>query len=227
VRTLPGPGDDLAERGAARIREATDLTPRTAIILGSGLGSAVDAMEVESERPYAELPGFPAPSVPGHAGRVRLGTLAGVPVVAFLGRIHFYEGHPMELVTLPVRLAAALGARTLVATAAVGALDTALAPGTLVVGQDHLSFLGQNPLRGWRGGDGGPPFVNPEQAYDRELAEPPSRPLRTSGFPPRPACTPRPPGRRTRRPRRSPTCGMPGPPWWGCRWSPRSARPPR
>jgi purine-nucleoside phosphorylase len=170
VTPLQGPGDELAERGAARVRATTPLVPRVAVILGSGLGGAVDSMTVEADVAFTDLPGFPRPTVPGHAGRLRLGTLAGVPIAAFLGRVHFYEGYPMELVTLPARLAAALHARTLVATAAVGGLDPALRPGTLVVGEDHLNFLGENPLRGWRGQDGTPTFVNPASAYDGELA---------------------------------------------------------
>jgi purine-nucleoside phosphorylase len=168
---LPGPGDDLAYRGAEAVRRATPLKPRATVILGSGLGDAVAGMEVEAEVTFSELPGFPPPTVPGHAGRLIVGTLAGVPVATFLGRIHFYEGYPMELVTLPPRLGAELGSRTLVATAAVGGLDPSLRPGTMVVGRDHLNFLGQNPLRGWHGPDGTPTFVNPSAAYDPGLGE--------------------------------------------------------
>ena len=166
-----GPPNDVADSVAERVRRETSLRPEAGLVLGSGLGAAVDGMEVDAELRFTELPGFPAPSVPGHAGRLRLGSMAGVPVVAFLGRIHFYEGHPMDLVTLPARVVAALGARTLIATAAVGGLDASLGPGTLVVGEDHLSFLGQNPLRGWRAPGGTPTFVNPAEAYDRKLAD--------------------------------------------------------
>jgi purine-nucleoside phosphorylase len=166
-----GPGDELAERAVEAIRGATDTVPRAAVILGSGLGTAVEGIEVEVERSYADLPGFPEPTVPGHAGRLILGTLAEVPVAAFLGRIHYYEGRDMALVTLPTRVAAGLGAEVVIATAAVGGLDPALPGGSLFVGEDHLSFLGQNPLRGWRHDDGRPPFVNPAEAYDRDLAE--------------------------------------------------------
>jgi purine-nucleoside phosphorylase len=171
VRTDAGPGDDLAERCVVRVRDVTGMEPRVAVVLGSGLGDAVAAMEVEADVPFSDLPGFPPPTVPGHAGRLRLGTVAGVPIAAFLGRIHFYEGHSMDVVTLPTRLAAGLGARTLVATAAVGGLDPSLAPGAMVVGEDHLNFLGQNPLRGWRGPDGTPTFVNPSEAYAGDLVE--------------------------------------------------------
>jgi len=166
-----GPGDGLAERSVEAIQGISPTVPRAAVILGSGLGRAVDGMEAEAEIPYTDIPGFPEPTVPGHAGRLVIGTLAGVPVVAFLGRIHFYEGRDMALVTLPTRVAAGLGADVLIATAAVGGLDPALPGGSLVVGEDHLSFLGENPLRGWRDEHGRPPFVNPAEAYDRDLAE--------------------------------------------------------
>src|SRR5207244_2898599 len=106
---------------------------------------------------FGELPGFPAPTVPGHAGRLLLGTLAGVAVAAFMGRIHFYEGHPMSVSALPVRVARLLGTGILVVTASVGALDPTLRPGWLVVGDDHVNLMGQNPLRGWRNADGSPP----------------------------------------------------------------------
>ncbi len=166
-----GPGDGLAERAVEVVRESTTTVPRAAVILGSGLGAAVEGIEGEIDIPFTALPGFPEPSVPGHAGRLVIGTMAGVPVAAFLGRIHYYEGHDMALVTLPARLAAGLGADVLIATAAVGGLDPSLPSGSLVVGEDHLNFLGQNPLRGWRDDDGLPTFVNPAEAYDRGLAE--------------------------------------------------------
>jgi purine-nucleoside phosphorylase len=165
-----GPGDGLAERSVEAVRGTTATVPRAAVILGSGLGRAVEGIEAEADIPYTDLPGFPEPTVPGHAGRLLVGTLAGVPVAAFLGRVHFYEGHDMALVTLPARVAAGLGAEVLIATAAVGGVEPGLPPGSLVVGEDHLSFLGQNPLRGWRDDDGRPPFVNPAEAYDRDLA---------------------------------------------------------
>lgn len=166
-----GPGDGLVEGVVEAVRARTATVPRAGVILGSGLGPAVDGIEGEADIPYTELPGFPKPTVPGHAGRLVIGRLAGVSVAAFLGRIHFYEGYDMALVTLPTRVAAGLGSGTLIATAAVGGLDPALPAGSLVVGEDHLSFLGRNPLRGWRDDDGRPPFVNPAEAYDRDLAD--------------------------------------------------------
>jgi purine-nucleoside phosphorylase len=165
-----GPADTLAEKAAARVRSSDQPAPRAAIVMGSGLGAAAQDIEVRSEIPYTELPGFPEPSVPGHSGRLVLGELSSVPVAAFLGRVHFYEGHGMDLVTLPTRLAAELGVEAFIATASVGGLDPALEPGSLVVGSDHLNMMGESPLRGWRDGDGRPTFVAMTAAYDEELA---------------------------------------------------------
>lgn len=165
------PTDEATHRAKEAVRAAGGRKPEVALILGSGLGDAASRMEVDAEIPFSELPGFPTPTVPGHEGRLVLGRLAAVPVAVFRGRIHFYEGHPMSLVTLPTRLSAALGAKTLIATAAVGGLDSRLETGSLVVGRDHLNFLGENPLRGWTDAEGRPPFVDLTDAYDPELVE--------------------------------------------------------
>jgi purine-nucleoside phosphorylase len=166
-----GPGDTFPEEGAGLLREKIGEDPEVAVILGSGLGDAVSGLEAEVDIPFTSLPGFPPPSVPGHSGRVMIGRLSGVATAAFLGRVHSYEGHPMSIVTLPVRLAAALGVRAMVITAAAGGLDPSLRPGMLVVGSDHLNFLGENPLRGWKDDDGAPPFVDLTAAYDPALAD--------------------------------------------------------
>jgi purine-nucleoside phosphorylase len=109
--------------------------------------------------------------VPGHAGRLVLGELGSVPVAAFLGRVHFYEGHGMDLVTLPTRLAAELGAEAMIATASVGGLAASLEQGSLVVGRDHLNFMGESPLRGWRDAEGRPTFIDMTRVYDEELSD--------------------------------------------------------
>ena len=166
-----GPGDGDVEPAAEAVRASGTAQPDVGVILGSGLGAAVADMDVEAELSYEDVPGFPAPTVPGHAGRLLLGRLAGVSAVAFMGRIHFYEGYPMSVVTLPARLAAGLGARTLIATAAVGGLAEGQEAGSLVVATDHLNFLGENPLRGWNDAEGRPPFVDLTRAYDPELSE--------------------------------------------------------
>lgn len=171
IDAVPSPGDRLAEGAAGVIRERSVIVPSVAVILGSGLGGAVEALEDAETFAFDELPGFPTPSVPGHAGEVALGVLEGVPLIAFFGRIHFYEGNELSVCALPVRLARVLGARTLVITAASGGIDRGLRPGSIVLGADQINMLGANPLRGWRNPDGTPPFVELAGVYDRELAE--------------------------------------------------------
>ncbi len=166
---VPSPGDRDADEAVSAIRERSAVEPLVAIVLGSGLGPAAGLVERDAELSFDEMPGFPVPTVPGHAGRLLLGTLAGVPVAAFLGRIHFYEGHPMSVSAMPVRVARLLGAETMVLTASVGALDPSLSPGSLVVAADHINMMGENPLRGWRNPDGSPPFIDVSALYDPEL----------------------------------------------------------
>ena len=168
----PGPGDDLPDQVAAVVRARTDLVPRASVVLGSGLGPALgDAIEEDASLGFADLPGFPPPGVPGHAGRLVLGRLAGVPVAAFFGRVHFYEGHGMDVPALLPRVAAALGADTMVLTAAVGGLLPGEPSGTVVVLRDHLNMMGAAPLRGWRYPDGMPAFISTQQVYDAALGD--------------------------------------------------------
>jgi purine-nucleoside phosphorylase len=167
----PDPGDGLGAAASAAVRGRADLVPTVGIVCGSGLAGCLSGVHASAEVDYAEVPGFPPPTVPGHAGRLRLGTLHGVPVAGFLGRIHFYEGHPMSLATLPVRVARMLGAETMVLTAAVGAVSPALSAGTIVVASDHLNMMGENALRGWRYADGSPPFVELSNVYDPVMAD--------------------------------------------------------
>ena len=169
---VPGPGDDLAERAAEVVRASTDLRPAVGMVLGSGLGPALgtDLVE-ESSFAFTELPGFPPPGVPGHAGRLVVGTLAGVAVAAFSGRVHVYEGHGMDVPALLPRVAHELGARIMVVTAAVGGLVPGLSAGTVVVLRDHLNMMGSVPLQGWRYPDGMPAFVNAQAVYDPALRD--------------------------------------------------------
>lgn len=168
---LPGPGDALADEAAEYVRERSALRPEVAVVLGSGLGAAMGSVREEASLSFEEIPGFPRPTVPGHAGALVLGELSGVPVAVFRGRIHFYEGNDLSVCALPIRLARALGAGTAILTAATGGIGEDLDTGHLVVGIDHLNFLGQSPLRGWRRPDGSPPFVDMVDAYDPALAE--------------------------------------------------------
>ncbi|HZP90672.1 MAG TPA: purine-nucleoside phosphorylase [Actinomycetota bacterium] len=171
MTALPGPGDARADEAAEAVRARTSLLPRVAVVLGSGLGAALEDVVEDASFSFEELPGFPRPTVPGHAGRLTLGTLAGVPVAVFRGRIHYYEGNDMSVCALPVRLARLLGAGTVILTAATGGIGEGLTTGCLVVGADHINLMGANPLRGWRRPDGSPPFVDMLGTYDAELAE--------------------------------------------------------
>ena len=163
------PPDRLAESAAAVVRTRSVAEPRVGIVLGSGLGPALgDALRVDDTIPYADLPGFPAITVPGHTGELVLGELAGVPIAGFRGRFHLYEGHDPEVPALLPRLAHALGADTMVLTAAVGAVVADLAGGTAVILRDHLNFSGSVPLLRWRFADGMPAFVSGD-VYDPAL----------------------------------------------------------
>ena len=176
TETRPDPGDGVAEGIVRAIRERTDVSPVAGVVLGSGLGDAIDVARDRAgagdpiEIPYGELPGFPPPTVPGHAGKLWLGTIADRPLAIFQGRIHFYEGHPMPLASLTSRVAAGLGARTMVLSTAVGAADRSLAGGSMVVVRDHINLMGTNPLTGWRFPDGSPAFIDVSAVYDAELS---------------------------------------------------------
>jgi purine-nucleoside phosphorylase len=173
----PDPGDGVPERIVAAIRDHTDIEPLAGIVLGSGLGeTATVAKDAAGSSPglelaYTDLPGFPPPTVQGHAGRLWLGELGGRPVAIFQGRIHFYEGHGMPLASITSRVAALLGAATMVLTTAAGAIDSGLVRGSIVVIRDHINFMGTNPLTGWRMPDGSPAFVDVADTYDATLSD--------------------------------------------------------
>lgn len=168
---LPSPGDGLAEAAVEAIRARTALEPEVGIVLGSGLGQVAEDLSEEASFAFADIAGFPEPTVPGHSGRLKLGELAGVPVAVFRGRFHFYEGNEMSVCALPARVSRLLGAGAMILTAAVGGIAEGLSTGHLVVGTDHLNMMGVSPLRGWRNPDGSPPFVELTQVYDRKLAD--------------------------------------------------------
>ena len=173
---LPAPSDDVAGSIAAAIRERSDVRPVAGIVLGSGLGESIRvARELAgssegTEIHYTDLPGFPPPSVPGHAGRLWLGELGARSVAIFQGRIHYYEGHGMALASITSQIAARLGARAMILTTAVGGLDRSLVPGAVIVIRDHINTMGANPLFGWRMPDGAPAFVDVSHVYDDELS---------------------------------------------------------
>ncbi len=140
---------DAVAAAAAAIAHVAKFKPQVAIVLGSGLGPLADrVIHHRVVIDYDQIPGFEPPSIDGHAGRVVLGDLAGVPVMIFQGRFHYYEGHDLAAVTLPMRVAAALGAKRVILTAATGGIAAGLKAGDLCLVTDHLNLMGGNPLRG-------------------------------------------------------------------------------
>ena len=142
-----------------------------AVVLGSGLGAFADALRESRALPFAELPGFPRPTVQGHKGLLVYGTLEGTPVLALQGRLHGYEGHDAATVAFPARVLGVLGARALVLTNAAGGLNPLFAPGDLMRITDHINLTGKNPLTGPNEDLFGPRFPDLTHAWDGRLAE--------------------------------------------------------
>ncbi len=161
------------EESAAYIRSRSQLKPRAGIILGSGLGAFVDQIEIETTLRYDEIPGFVAPSVEGHGGRLILGHVRGanssIPIACLQGRIHFYEGHSMTAVVHSTRTIAMLGIEILMLTNSAGGLDPKMKPGDFMIIDDHVNLMGDNPLKGPNIAQLGPRFPDMSEAYDRKL----------------------------------------------------------
>ena len=145
--------------------------PEILLVLGTGLGGLANRVEEARVIPYAEIPHFPHATVASHAGNLIVGTLAGKRVAALQGRFHFYEGYSTRELTMPVRVLALLGAKTLVVSNAAGGLNPAFAPGTIMLIRDHLNLIPDNPLRGPNIDAWGPRFPDLSAPYDPVLIE--------------------------------------------------------
>src|SRR5256714_6399253 len=130
------------------IRSRSSLAPEVGVVLGSGLGNVVEAVDIEAEIPYADIPGAKASTVLGHQGRMILGRAGTLPVVLLSGRMHFYEGYEMAEVMLLARVVGRLGIGKLIVTNAAGGINTSFTPGDLMLISDHINLMGANPLRG-------------------------------------------------------------------------------
>ena len=159
------------DRLEAAVRSRTSIVPRVGIVLGSGLGGLADDVVDAVAIPFEELPGWPAVSAPGHAGRLLLGTLAKVPVAVLEGRIHLYEGHDAGLVVQPVLLMRRLGAEVVVLTNAAGGINPGFGPGTLMIITDHLNLTGRSPLIGLNAEEIGPRFPDQTATWSPRLVE--------------------------------------------------------
>lgn len=148
-----------------------DFQPDAGLILGSGLGVLAEEIEEPIEIPYTDIPNMKTSTVKGHAGKLVMGILEGKKVMAFKGRIHYYEGYSMKDITFPVRIMQALGARFLVITNACGGLREDMVPGDLMVISDHINLMGDNPLYGLNDDQLGPRFPDMSNVYDMELQQ--------------------------------------------------------
>lgn len=157
------------DAAVARIRDETGIEPRVGLVLGSGLGGLVNDVEDRVEIPYSEIPDWPVSTAIGHAGKLVLGTLAGVPVAVMCGRAHLYEGISADRVAFGVRVLGRLGIRTLVVTNAAGGINLDYRPGLLVLISDHVNLQGTSALVGPNDDAVGPRFPDMSDAYDPEL----------------------------------------------------------
>lgn len=159
--------EQLAESKAFLFKK-TQLRPKLAFVLGSGLSGFAKKIKADVEIPFAQIPHFGVSSVEGHPGRLVIGTLEGVPVAAMLGRLHAYEGLTLQQVVFPVRTLAVFGVETLLVTNAAGGLSKKMKPGDFMVIRDHINLTGDNPLRG-HNVPIGPRFLDLTEPYDKKL----------------------------------------------------------
>ncbi|QEG38052.1 purine-nucleoside phosphorylase [Roseimaritima ulvae] len=162
---------DKIEEAKAAIEQVWDQRPRAAIILGTGLGGLVEDIEVQATIAYEDIPHFPKSTATSHRGRLVCGMLQGIPVVAMEGRFHMYEGYPLKQITLPVRVFKALGAELLVVSNACGGLNPYFQSGDIMVIEDQINLMGDNPLIGINDDRLGPRFPDMCEPYDQQLVD--------------------------------------------------------
>lgn len=157
------------DTAVAYLRQHLPFTPDLALVLGSGLGGLADEIENAVTIPYRDVPGFSVSTAPGHAGQFVAGQLGGKNVLCMQGRFHYYEGHEMSAIALPVRVFKALGCRALVLTNAAGGVNWDFNVGDFMLITDHINFMGANPLRGANDDSIGPRFCDMTQVYAPDL----------------------------------------------------------
>ena len=159
------------EAAAAAVRSHWNEKPVAGIILGTGLGNIAAEIESPVAIEYEQIPHFPKSTATSHRGRLVCGRLAGVPIVAMEGRFHQYEGYPLKQITLPVRVMKALGAKTLIVSQAVGGMNPYYRPGDVMIIDDHINLMGDNPLVGVNDDRLGPRFPDMSAPYTPELID--------------------------------------------------------
>lgn len=159
------------EQAADYIRNAIRITPKIAVILGSGLGGFADSIEEQTVIEYSEIPNFPVSSAKGHDGKIVFGKLKGKYILAFSGRVHYYEGYSMDKVAFPSAVAKLLGCEKMIITNAAGGINEEYAPGELMLIKDHIKLCAENPLRGNIHKQLGTAFCDMSSAYNKTLRE--------------------------------------------------------
>lgn len=165
---MPDQYFDRVQEAVAALGNATQV-PDVAVVLGSGLGDFCERLEETLVLPYEQIPHWPASRIIGHAGKLYIGTLRGRRVAALAGRVHFYEGHDLGTITFATRVMATWGVRTLLLTNAAGGVNTSFKPGSLMVMDDHINLMGDNPLAGPNDERFGPRFPDMSEVYSRRL----------------------------------------------------------
>ena len=162
---------ETADKAARFIESKTLLRPKVAIVLGSGLGAFADTLTDAVKIPFGDIPNFPKSTAEGHAGKLVIGKVGGVPVAAMQGRVHFYEGYNMDAVIFPMRVLGRMGIKAAILTNAGGGISSKLEQGCLVVLNDHINMMGTNPLIGPNDPRYGLRFFDMTYAYDREYRQ--------------------------------------------------------
>ena len=162
---------DKIEEAKAFIADNWNGTPKAGIILGTGLGPFVERIEIEAEIDYESIPHFPSSTATSHRGRLICGKIDGVSVVAMEGRIHLYEGHAAKIITLPVRVMRAMGAEWLIASNAVGGMNPNYQAGDIMVIEDHINLMNDNPLIGVNDDRLGPRFPDMSEPYNLKMVD--------------------------------------------------------
>lgn len=162
---------ERAEKAAGYLGDLLQAPPEIVVTLGTGLGAFVDNFDAPVVIPYEKIPGFPAATVSGHAGNLVNGRLNGRPVTVLQGRFHYYEGYSTRELTLPLRALSLLGADTFLVSNAAGGLNSELEAGALMIIEDHINMIPDNPLRGPNIDEWGLRFPDLSVAYDKELIQ--------------------------------------------------------
>lgn len=160
--------EDIKRTGAC-LKERTRLRPRIAIVLGTGLGSFAEKINVVDSIPYGEIPGFKTSTVQGHSGKLLFGTLEGVEVMAMQGRLHYYEGYTMQEITFPIRVMKEMGIQIVMVSNAAGGLNPDYIPGDIMIIKDHINLFPEHPLHGPNIEELGVRFPDMSNAYDKKL----------------------------------------------------------